>query len=180
MSAKRWRVGRAVAAAIVLLAAPGQAAGQPPAGSADASRVTFAIRTGGDVEWAVLTALTGAHQRLGRPACEKVLSDFADADGRPLDARLRALGETPASYLARLLFYDGSQRTVCRQGLAVATSIPGSPVVFICKDRFRFQQRNNPAEVELAMIHEMLHSLGLGENPPSSEAINAQVMRRCR
>jgi hypothetical protein len=32
---------------------------------------------------------------------------------------------------------------------------------------------------EAYVIHEMLHSLGLGENPPSSLAITAKVMSRC-
>ena len=31
----------------------------------------------------------------------------------------------------------------------------------------------------LTLIHEMLHSLGLGENPPSTTEINGQVLRRC-
>ena len=29
------------------------------------------------------------------------------------------------------------------------------------------------------IIHEALHSLGLGENPPSSQAITARVLNRC-
>jgi hypothetical protein len=29
------------------------------------------------------------------------------------------------------------------------------------------------------VIHEMLHSLGLGENPPSSREITKQVTARC-
>jgi hypothetical protein len=29
------------------------------------------------------------------------------------------------------------------------------------------------------LIHEELHSLGLGENPPSTHEINEQIARRC-
>jgi hypothetical protein len=32
---------------------------------------------------------------------------------------------------------------------------------------------------EAAVIHEMLHSLGLGEDPPSSDHISTRVMARC-
>jgi hypothetical protein len=37
-----------------------------------------------------------------------------------------------------------------------------------------------PGRAEAIVIHEVLHSLGLGENPPSSEDITAAVERRCR
>jgi len=32
---------------------------------------------------------------------------------------------------------------------------------------------------ELLLIHEILHTLGLGENPPSTDAIIRQVTIRC-
>ena len=38
----------------------------------------------------------------------------------------------------------------------------------------------NPTYVEALVIHEMMHTLGLGENPPSSLEINARVLKRCR
>jgi hypothetical protein len=31
----------------------------------------------------------------------------------------------------------------------------------------------------MIVIHELLHALGLGENPPLSVEITGQVMRRC-
>ena len=34
-------------------------------------------------------------------------------------------------------------------------------------------------EQEAVLIHELLHSLGLGENPPDSAAITDRVMARC-
>ena len=33
---------------------------------------------------------------------------------------------------------------------------------------------------EAALIHESLHSLGLGENPPTSSEITSRVISRCR
>jgi hypothetical protein len=37
----------------------------------------------------------------------------------------------------------------------------------------------HPEEAEAALIHEMLHTLGLGENPPRSRDITARVRARC-
>lgn len=36
------------------------------------------------------------------------------------------------------------------------------------------------SHAEAIVIHEMLHSLGLGENPPTSDYITSRVMERCR
>jgi hypothetical protein len=37
----------------------------------------------------------------------------------------------------------------------------------------------NSRHAEALLIHEMLHSLGLGENPPTSHQITARVRARC-
>ena len=37
----------------------------------------------------------------------------------------------------------------------------------------------NRQTAEIIVIHEFLHTLGLGENPPTSEAITAQIALRC-
>jgi hypothetical protein len=39
--------------------------------------------------------------------------------------------------------------------------------------------RRNSRHVEAILIHELLHSLGLGENPPSSDYITSRVRARC-
>jgi len=39
--------------------------------------------------------------------------------------------------------------------------------------------RNDPAYAEMILIHELLHTLGLGENPPTSLEITARVTERC-
>ena len=36
-----------------------------------------------------------------------------------------------------------------------------------------------PFYAEAVIIHETLHSLGLGENPPSSQAITHRVLQQC-
>jgi hypothetical protein len=37
-----------------------------------------------------------------------------------------------------------------------------------------------PERAEALVIHEVLHTLGLEENPPSSEQITVAVEKRCR
>ena len=39
--------------------------------------------------------------------------------------------------------------------------------------------RRNAFLTEAFIIHETLHSLGLGENPPASGEITSRVMKRC-
>jgi hypothetical protein len=55
---------------------------------------------------------------------------------------------------------------------------PGSRVVFVCP-QFREEQWQKPLRAEALLIHETLHTLGLSENPPSSNAITKQVIARC-
>jgi hypothetical protein len=49
-------------------------------------------------------------------------------------------------------------------------------VVYVCGGAFRDLDAKRREQV---LIHEMLHSLGLGENPPSTHEINDAVWRRC-
>jgi microcompartment protein CcmK/EutM len=122
----------------------------------------------------------GALRRLQDPECQQVFSDFRDAEGRPLQEKLEATGQTGAGYLSsRILFADGSGARACQSSDNLAVTNPGSAVVFVCARQFRERVFRDPAWVEAALIHEELHSLGLGENPPSSLEINEQVARRC-
>jgi hypothetical protein len=41
------------------------------------------------------------------------------------------------------------------------------------------KQHRDPGVAAALTIHEELHSLGLSENPPTSQAITAQVIARC-
>jgi hypothetical protein len=122
----------------------------------------------------------GALRRLRRPECQRVFSDFTDGNGRPLRERLQALAETGDGYLAaRMWFVDGSGARACQDRQTLAVTRPGSSVVFVCARQLRERAFNDPAFVEASLIHEQLHSLGLGENPPTSLEITAQVQRRC-
>jgi hypothetical protein len=129
--------------------------------------------------FAVSQALQAAERRLALEACQAVFSDFAEASGRSLRQVLDEQGRTGTSQLGSLLFYDGADAPACRPTGVLAFTAPGSHVVRICGARFKEAFETNPARAQAVVIHEMLHSLGLGENPPSSREITAQVMKRC-
>lgn len=124
-------------------------------------------------------ALAGASRRLERPACVAVFDDFEDAAGRPLRERLQATGSDASRYLDRVLFYDGFRNGRCATQGVFAFTQPNASVVLVCAQFFE-QAGHDPGLAEMVLIHEALHTLGLGENPPTSAAITAQVLKRCR
>ena len=128
------------------------------------------------LHWSVV----GARQRLELPACRGLFAEFSDASGRTLQENLDALGETGGSYLALILFADGSDRRSCKGDDAYAFTKPGSRVVYVCGRAFKDLAKRSPERAQAIVIHEALHTLGLGENPPSSAQITARVLARCR
>ena len=123
-------------------------------------------------------ALNGAAARLSKPDCADVFTFYLDRNGRPLAAKLAALRLTPAEYLRFVIFQDGGSRQTC-EGEQHAYTHVGSRVVFLCVARFVVGWQRNRAYAEAALIHEALHTLGLGENPPSSSDITDRVRRAC-
>jgi hypothetical protein len=87
----------------------------------------------------------------------------------------------PAEYLAQQVwFVDGGDTPQCRRdGTMAAFTVPGHHVIRVCSTRFAQRFERERVAAEIIVIHEMLHTLGLGENPPSSRDITAQVTRRC-
>jgi hypothetical protein len=128
---------------------------------------------------AVHLAVAGAAGRLESDRCQEVLTRFRDRAGRTLRANLEASGQTPSGYLERIWFYPGSHLAVCQSRRVYAVTSPGSHVVFVCLPQFRNHQWAAGADAEVVIIHEMLHSLGLGEDPPSTEEISHEVQRVC-
>ena len=128
----------------------------------------------------VRDALDGASRRLERPRCRQVLLDFDDAAGRTLQASLEERQETPEAYIQGILFYDGSRNERCAKEGVLAFTTRGGRIVFLCAAEVRAQaRRGNSLLLEVILIHEMLHSLGLGEDPPSTREITNRVMSRC-
>ena len=127
----------------------------------------------------VAVAVRDASSRLSDPACLQIFGDYRDSSGQTLQTKLDALGRTGRDYVAWLNFYDGHGMSRCEDRGTLASTSPGSRVVFICSQQFREKQRRDPGLAAALIIHEELHSLGLSENPPSSQAITAQVISRC-
>jgi hypothetical protein len=57
--------------------------------------------------------------------------------------------------------------------------VQGSRVVTICGREFAKEWRERPHIAYATIIHEALHTLGLGENPPTAQVITQQVLRKC-
>jgi hypothetical protein len=126
----------------------------------------------------VVRALEGAARRLEAGRCAQVLTEFRSAGGTTLAEVLARDGVTAPGHLDRLLVYSGDDHPHCRKDV-LAWTAPGSRVVYVCSARFREAYATKPAHVEAVILHEMLHTLGLGENPPTSETITARVVAAC-
>ncbi len=127
----------------------------------------------------VAEAVASAAARLARPGCALVLGDFSDTSGTPLAARVAATGESASGYLRWITFTSAAHHPACAGSNRVAFTVPGSRVVHVCPERFERVFRDDEGYAVNAVIHEALHTLGLGENPPSSAEITNAVAVRC-
>ncbi len=122
-----------------------------------------------------------AAERLAKEPCALILNEFADHEtGRPLSEKFDSSREGVPEYVSTLTYRPGAEDGPCRTASVAAYTSPGSAVVYVCRGRFaRWQagrEQNLPATV---LIHEALHTLGLAENPPTTEEITARVEARC-
>jgi hypothetical protein len=169
MSFRVWTGGLAVlvsAAAIVPTLSFGQGIGSD----------TPTIYVGGPAALDVSRAARDARRRLQEPGCQRVLDEFTDRDGRPLREKLGT--STPQAYLAQLVLREGEiprGSGHCASPGAAAFTTNGA-AVFVCGTGFQKLGRGARAN---ALIHEMLHTLGLRENPPSSAEITRRVTALC-
>lgn len=174
VAAIRWV---AVALFASLLAADGIAVSSlPPAGIQPISIPFFVDHRLGD---AMKPSLDEAVRRLSDSRCQEVLTDFSDLSGRRLDANLRAINQSMPSYLGLVLFYDGRSSQPCEKERVLAWTSPGSRAVQICWNQFSRWQRVDTGYTANVLIHETLHTLGLGELPPAPGQITARVIARC-
>ena len=128
----------------------------------------------------VRMAVLEAHRRLGESRCQAIFSDFQDSSGDALQNRLDAIGQAGPDYLGWMWFVDAGSSGRCSQSQVVAFTSPGSQVAYVCGDRFTRQiHRRGLGSLATAIIHEELHSLGLGEDPPTSTEITRRVEFRC-
>ncbi len=176
----RKRGGRCSVAFLVTLVCSGAASREARAADTALEAAPFRVRVpSNDVAQAVTRALVGADRLLDEPACQEVLTDFHDASGRTLKEVLDGNDVSARGYLRWIVFSDGRGLKACGSKASLAVTEPGSRVVFICPTPFVEAASGNPEHAEATLIHEMLHSLGLGENPPSSRDITRRVRARC-
>ena len=174
------RAARVGCVLVVWGAFSGAMAAEPRGSGSSAGPAPRVYPSDSSARGVVERAILGAQHRLGRSGCRQVFTDFTDQSGRPLLANLDATDLPAADYLVeRIWFVDGSDAPQCVKHLETAAfTETGSKVVHVCAARFaRLAQQTTAAEI--LIIHELLHTLGLGENPPSSKEITYRVTARC-
>jgi len=142
--------------------------------------VRFAGRRSPAFEEVLAAAFAEAARWLRRDPCLRLLSDFRDVAGRPLLERLAQTGLPADRFLGQLVVVDGDRRAFCQSSRVLAGTRPGSREIVFCGRRFLRAQMHDRGFAAAVVIHEALHALGLGENPPSTDEITARVLERCR
>ncbi|HEY6547182.1 MAG TPA: hypothetical protein VI589_04720 [Vicinamibacteria bacterium] len=139
------------------------------------------VRVQGAAGMAVQRAWQGARLRLAHPACRQVLSDFSVSSYRRTLAEVPdLLGRSLEEHMDDLTFTDGARKGRCASSVVLAFTRPGDNLIRVCPSQFLAATRNDPGYAEIILIHELLHTLGLGEDPPTSLEITARVSERCR
>ena len=133
----------------------------------------------GEERWNMNRVVEATAARLARSSCQKVLFDFVDEQGVPLGTKLTATGRNPVEAFAALRFVNKPLAPQCRTDKRLAFTFPGSQVIYVCSLKLRNESIRSSVRMELILIHEFLHSLGLGENPPTSQYITTRVAVRC-
>ena len=166
---ERGRCGKMVAAGLNALLFLFAFSPTPARGEAERAGLSPAARF----------AIRRAHQALEDPNCQQIFRDFRDSSGRVLQERLDSLGWNGQQYLQWMLFYESSDRRTCESPRTLAMTVPGARVVYVCDSKFSSLIRREPSALWVAILHEQLHSLGLGENPPTPQEISRIVAQRC-
>ena len=124
-------------------------------------------------------ALHGASLWLAAPKCQSLFFEFRDDRGLPLATKLQELDADPQRYVRMVLFQDGTSQPPCKRHGVLAFTARGNRVVYLCGRDFERAWRRDAREAQATIIHEVLHSLGLGENPPSPRRITDRVQSLC-
>jgi hypothetical protein len=127
---------------------------------------------------AVGRARAGAVQRIRTSPCRALLEEYRDATGHTLEWNLHDSRMSAADHLGMLRFVNGFRDRLCASPKIALVTVPGGKQVIVC-GTFANLELRQPRLAEYLVIHEFLHTLGLGENPPSSLEITARVGARC-
>jgi peptidoglycan hydrolase-like protein with peptidoglycan-binding domain len=127
----------------------------------------------------VAAAVADAGRRLERQPCALVLSDFVDSrTGATLAENLAAKARTASEHVDSLRFLGAPGPRPFGGRRVFAFTVPASPVVYLCRDDL-LRIQNQERLLTAVVIHEVLHTLGLREDAPTSVAITEQVLARC-
>ena len=172
-------VRRAVVAMVVTLVA-GSFDARPVGAASDRPREWPRLHVSDPVaHFVAREGLDEAWELLAQGDCAALLSEFRGVTSAPLADHLARWSIDPQTYLTTVVFVDWEHDPRCGDGTFAYTS-PGSRVVRLCVDELKRGRRFGPRHAAVRLIHEMLHTLGLGENPPSSKAITDRVVAACR
>ena len=164
----------------VLLFAAFLASGMKPhVAGADPPLASFAARVvpPGPLAQPVESARALAAERLGTEACRAIFEELPDFTGRPAARRLADGERSPSSHFARLRFVE-SGGGLCAHGFVAAWSSPGDPRVRVCPRVFAAVAARDRGEAAAILVHEALHTLGVGEDA-AKQPLTAYVRRRC-
>ena len=128
---------------------------------------------------AVGKALRMAAESLQAPKCKTLLTEFSDQQGRALTERLVELKMSLAEYVNVIIVEDGDRLPRCDEAGVLAFTVVQSRVIYVCGRAFARAARRDAEEGKAIFVHELLHSLGLGENPPSPSRITHRVKELC-
>jgi hypothetical protein len=152
--------------ALVLAAVPGASPATPP---------PLPPFTNGILKRSVALAV----QVLRRAECRALYDDFRDASGETLAEALRRTDTTPSEHLLRLRWLNGVSHPGCRNRNVFLVARVGNPEIYVCPEQFTAFALREPLGAAGLLLHEQLHALGLGEDPPPSEEISRMVFARC-
>lgn len=127
----------------------------------------------------VAAAVADAASRLEEPACAAVLGEFTDdRTGLTLAEKLAASGRSASQHVAALVFRASPGLRPLGSRRVLAFTVPESRVVWLGREEL-LRVQNQHRLVTAVVLHEVLHTLGLRDDHPSSVAITERVLARC-
>jgi hypothetical protein len=127
---------------------------------------------------AVQWSLGIATKQLRHAECLKVFEEFRLPGGSTPRQNLDQTGLSAEEFLGTLEWESGAVSGRCEPGALLATTREAKRIS-VCPG-FAKIVASRPAFGATLIIHEQLHALGLGENPPLSTYITARVYHWCR
>lgn len=156
--------------------------GSPAGGGSTSGGMASNDVTGDSTLWMrVGQAITSANTKLDKAPCIGMFSTLKDGAGTTLEANLSTKGYSAKEWLNEgISILNGGYDGACSSGTASAYTTIGGTEVYACAG-FKNLTTGQGA---VRLIHEVLHTLGLQENPPftsamSSSEINSMVATNC-